>query len=151
MSFILVTLMDAIGKRISAEADQQAEYDLRVVMAAFLRESRPAEVVLPVCLEIEGRDIVEQHTDNAAQYFPCVLHADILDYLMLTVAQFVKVAVYPGQVQVLIEVVLEILHRCSLAGRVGKTRLHQLAKDGILNPVETYTVKDMVEKQVCPV
>ena len=59
MSFILVALMDAIGKRISAEADQQAEYNLWIVMAALLREPCLAEVVLPVCLEIESRDIVE--------------------------------------------------------------------------------------------
>jgi hypothetical protein len=45
-------------------------------------------------------------------------------------------------------VVLEILHRRRLAGRVGKTRFHQLAEDNILNLVEAYTVEDMVKKQV---
>ena len=143
--------MDAIGKRISTDADQQAKYYLRVVMATFLRESRLAEVVLPVCLEIESRDIVEQHTENSTQYLPRVMHADILNYLVLAIAQLVKVTVYLGQIQVLVEVVLEILHCRRLASRVGKTSFHQPAEDCIINLVKTDTVKDMVKKQVCTV
>jgi len=44
--------------------------------------------------------------------------------------------------------VLPVLYRRSLAGRVGKARLNQLAEDSILYHVETDTVKDMVKKQV---
>ena len=140
--------MDAIGKRIATNTDQQTENDLRVVVAPFLREPRLAEVVLPVCLKIKGCDIIEQYTDSPSQNPLGVTHAYILDYLVLTVAQLVKVAVYPGQVQVLVEVVLQVLHRRSLACRVGKARLHQLSEDGILNLVEPHNVENMVKKQV---
>jgi len=82
-TFFAVVLV--LTRPVIAVADQQVQYYLWVVMAALLREPRLAEVVLPVCLEIESRDIVEQNTDNSAQYLPSMVHADILDDLMVTI------------------------------------------------------------------
>ena len=36
MAFIFVALMDAIGKRIAAKANKQAEYDLRITVTSLL-------------------------------------------------------------------------------------------------------------------
>ena len=39
MTFIFVAFMDAIGKRIVAKANKQAEYDLRITVTSLLRET----------------------------------------------------------------------------------------------------------------
>ena len=36
VAFIFVALMDAIGKRIAAKANKQAEYDLRITVTSLL-------------------------------------------------------------------------------------------------------------------
>ena len=39
VTFIFVALMDAIGKRIAAQTYKQAEYDLRIAVTSFFRET----------------------------------------------------------------------------------------------------------------
>ena len=39
VAFIFVALMDAIGKRIAAQTYKQAEYDLRIAVTPFFRET----------------------------------------------------------------------------------------------------------------
>ena len=86
-------------------------------MAAFLRETRLAQVVLMVGLKIERRHIIEHHTDVPSKYPHGVMHADILYQMLVAVVQFVKVAVYPREIEVLVIVILQILNRSSLARR----------------------------------
>ena len=68
MSLILIALVDAVGQRIAVKAHQQAEDNLRIAVAAFLREAGPAQIVLTVRLKIQRLHATKQdsfHKDNA--------------------------------------------------------------------------------------
>lgn len=66
MSLVLVALMDAIRKRIAANADQQSQYNLRILVTPFLGETGFAKLVLIVRFKIECSDIIKQYIDMAA-------------------------------------------------------------------------------------
>lgn len=61
---------------------------------ALLRETCLVKVVLIVRLEVKGCDTIEQHSDIVAEESRRMAHAYVLYYLMLMVAEIVKVAVY---------------------------------------------------------
>ena len=63
---VLVPLVYAVGQRIASDADEKPEDDLGVPVAPLLGEARPAQIILVVRLEIEGRHIVEQDADMPA-------------------------------------------------------------------------------------
>lgn len=64
-----------------------------------------AQVILVIRFKIKCGDIIEQHSDIAAEYLPCMLNAYILYYLMPAVAEFVQVTVYPGQADILVKMI----------------------------------------------
>ena len=109
--------MDAVGQRIPVKAHQQAEDNLRIAVTALFRETRLAQLVLTVSLKIQCRHVIEHNAYVAAQHLHGVAHADVLYQMLVAVVQLVKVAVYPGEVKVLVVVVLQVLHRCRLARR----------------------------------
>ena len=115
MSLVLVPLVDAVGQRVTVKTHQQTKYDLRVLVPALLREARLAQIVFPVGLEVQGGHVVEHHPDVAAQQLSGMAHTDILNLLLLCVVQLVQIAVYLRQIHILVEVVLQVLHRRSLA------------------------------------
>ncbi len=83
MSLVLVAIMDAIGQRITAEAHQQPQYDLRVLVPPLIREPALAQLVLIIRLKIERGHVVEQHSDVAAQYLSGMPNAYVLNDTVL--------------------------------------------------------------------
>ena len=59
MAFIFVALMDAIGKRLSAKANKQGKYDLRITVTTFFRETSLAQFVLIIRFKVKCGDIIE--------------------------------------------------------------------------------------------
>lgn len=53
MPLVFVALVDAVGQRIAVQAHQKAQDDLRVAVAALLREPGFADLVLVVGLEVK--------------------------------------------------------------------------------------------------
>ena len=94
MPFVLVPLMYAIGQRITAEADEQPQYDLRVLVPPFLGKACLPQFVLIVRLEIKGGHVIEQDTYVPVQYLFRMQHAYGLHDFMLAVAELVQIAVY---------------------------------------------------------
>lgn len=117
MPLILVALMYAICQRVAVETHQQSQNDLRVLVTSFFGESRLAHVILPVSLKVKRRHVIEHHSDIAAEQLPGVMHAYVLNLLLLCMVELVEIAVYLGKIHILVEMVLEILHGGSLARR----------------------------------
>lgn len=59
VTFIFVALMDAIGKRIAAQANKQAEYDLRITVTPLFRKAGLAQFVLIIRFKVKCSDIIE--------------------------------------------------------------------------------------------
>ena len=115
MSLVFVSLMDAVGQRISIQAYQKPEYDLRVLVPALFRKPCLAKVILPIGLEVQCGNVIEHHANAAAQQLPGMAYTDILNLLLLRMVQLVQIAVYLRQIHILVEVVLQVLHRRRLA------------------------------------
>lgn len=148
---VLVPLVYAVGQRITAEADKQPEYDLRILVTPFLGKACPPQPVLIVRLEIKGCNIIEQDPDVPVKYLPCMQHAYVLHDLMLAVAELVQIAVYLRQAYILVKMVLQIFCCRRLACRVGQPRLYQLPEYRALYPVEPDIVEYTVKNQVSSV
>ena len=56
--------MNAIGKRIAAQAYKQAEYDLRITVSSLFRKASLAQVVLIIRFKVKCGDIIEQLYEN---------------------------------------------------------------------------------------
>ena len=118
MTLVLVALVYAVGQRITVKADQQTEDDLRVAVATLLREACLAQVILTVRLKVKRGHVIEHHSDVAAKQIHRVADADVLHRILIFIIQLVEVAVNLRQVNILVKMVLQILHRGRLARRI---------------------------------
>ena len=75
-------------------------------------------------------------------------HADVLHQMLMLVIQLIKVTVYLREIQILVIVVLQVLHRRRLASRERQTALHELAEHIVLYLIEAYTVEHTVQYQL---
>lgn len=151
VSFVLVALVNAVGQRIAAQAHQKTEDDLWVAVAAFLRETRLAQVVLTVGLEVECGHVIENNSYVSAEHLHGVMHADVLCHVLVPVIELVEISVNLRQVHVLVKVVLQVLHRGCLASRTAQAAVHKLAEYLVVDSVEPNQVEHTVEYQLAAV
>ena len=148
VSLVFIALVNAVSQRVAVDADQQTKYYLRALVPSLFWETCLAQIILVIRFKIQRCDIIEQHSDIASEYLPCMLHAYILYYLMLAVTELVKITVYLRQADILVKMVFQVFNRGSLACRIWETRFYQLPEYVIPYAVESDIVKDAVKNQI---